>query len=1103
MAVRTTTEFQTEVDTLLADNTEGNISAADVRSVFTDVKDSFNPGDDSRLSSRAQASIEQVYLQNVTATFPLTVNTGTRTTITHSISSSARNVRTESGYVLHVVAKITLQGAGGTIASATEIHTAAGSPGSSTGRLATHSRNLVGTGQVTIPLRAAVGNEDSIQISIESVSGGNISILGIRVDTHAVPPIPGAAAADNQTLSLTPAASAVGLGIVRGNTVSIGRASDSQAGVMSAQMRSQHDFIAPAIARDATAETLNSTNASKSVTATITDDQLFQITDQDKTLHCMGIVSMRNNDDGTNSSGVDLAIHADSDNSQQGDTVSVTVPAAGSDVQYRIAVDLDTDKGNNYTFTATWQNGDSVRAADMELFMEVRPEIPEVDDQDVLTPLQQRRVGALLSERVAIADADDGHTVTTSSSRNYVVSVPTILRNAESNQGKTLFGRAEINLIGSANGDDANVAIIDDDTEMQLGSEILEVTTGGVFIGAEFEVSDAASFTINISNESAGTATFTVALAEIVWEARDYPKPFTRASASGGRLQIYRHGEDTAAVDFNVSDTEGVITATSELDENEFVFRIKEKLSDTTDRTDSNAANGAGTGTYNWFRIANRGLSGTTAVADDTDLTAMNAGIPMSGGNPAVRPALEHQIVFSGRDALEMGVTDAADTTGTGENRNSITISEDGLYTMTGSIGMRIWDQGLAGGFSAWSINADANQNARLLGRLEIRVDGSPVSVYHIPYLRYAALEDMIPTFMPATGLNANQVITLVVVAERRPADINLNRLEFFETTARIRLKRIVPSVNVMGQLEPSMPSTPAQLVLGPHHSSHQLVYHKARSATAPAATVLNWTNNEVGYGDLPDHLSYDYADVETGDDPAWAQSQNITYDVDDQTFTQSTWHVFIVNQLNIQYSEDRFTWHPPPVTNDDIYARERDPDTGQWREARQIRGRLGWEEIRHTLWDEMDTSQLSSAGAVFSEVSGDFRQIDEFSLFMLVFREGSNQAEADDGHNVAHAIFPRSLVDALLDHPGNPDTDGVSTDNYPGRTFYCLMRWDPGPSTILISTVSPSGRGGNYNKQFRMNLSVNSNNQLWYYTLFDFGDDRGSGTTELWGFAA
>jgi hypothetical protein len=41
MAQKTRAEILTEINTLLADNTTGAISAEDVRNVFIDIKDSF------------------------------------------------------------------------------------------------------------------------------------------------------------------------------------------------------------------------------------------------------------------------------------------------------------------------------------------------------------------------------------------------------------------------------------------------------------------------------------------------------------------------------------------------------------------------------------------------------------------------------------------------------------------------------------------------------------------------------------------------------------------------------------------------------------------------------------------------------------------------------------------------------------------------------------------------------------------------------------------------------------------------------------------------------------------------------------------------------
>jgi hypothetical protein len=44
MAQKTRAEILTEINTLLADNTTGAISAEDVRNVFIDIKDSFYNG---------------------------------------------------------------------------------------------------------------------------------------------------------------------------------------------------------------------------------------------------------------------------------------------------------------------------------------------------------------------------------------------------------------------------------------------------------------------------------------------------------------------------------------------------------------------------------------------------------------------------------------------------------------------------------------------------------------------------------------------------------------------------------------------------------------------------------------------------------------------------------------------------------------------------------------------------------------------------------------------------------------------------------------------------------------------------------------------------
>ena len=49
MAQKTRAEILTEINTLLADNTTGAISAEDVRNVFIDIKDSFYNLDDNSL----------------------------------------------------------------------------------------------------------------------------------------------------------------------------------------------------------------------------------------------------------------------------------------------------------------------------------------------------------------------------------------------------------------------------------------------------------------------------------------------------------------------------------------------------------------------------------------------------------------------------------------------------------------------------------------------------------------------------------------------------------------------------------------------------------------------------------------------------------------------------------------------------------------------------------------------------------------------------------------------------------------------------------------------------------------------------------------------
>jgi hypothetical protein len=69
MAKKTRAEILTEINTLLADNTSGDISAEDVRSVLTDIKDSFV-----NLSDAGITTAEAAFLAGVTSAIQTQLN---------------------------------------------------------------------------------------------------------------------------------------------------------------------------------------------------------------------------------------------------------------------------------------------------------------------------------------------------------------------------------------------------------------------------------------------------------------------------------------------------------------------------------------------------------------------------------------------------------------------------------------------------------------------------------------------------------------------------------------------------------------------------------------------------------------------------------------------------------------------------------------------------------------------------------------------------------------------------------------------------------------------------------------------------------------------
>jgi hypothetical protein len=69
MAQKTRAEILTEINTLLADNTSGDISAEDVRSVLTDIKDSFV-----NLSDEGITTAEAAFLAGVTSAIQTQLN---------------------------------------------------------------------------------------------------------------------------------------------------------------------------------------------------------------------------------------------------------------------------------------------------------------------------------------------------------------------------------------------------------------------------------------------------------------------------------------------------------------------------------------------------------------------------------------------------------------------------------------------------------------------------------------------------------------------------------------------------------------------------------------------------------------------------------------------------------------------------------------------------------------------------------------------------------------------------------------------------------------------------------------------------------------------
>ena len=89
MAQKTRAEILTEINTLLADNTSGDISAEDVRNVLTDIKDSFV-----NLSDAGITTAEAAFLAGVTSAIQTQLNskqgtiTKSRTTLTEVLSKS-------------------------------------------------------------------------------------------------------------------------------------------------------------------------------------------------------------------------------------------------------------------------------------------------------------------------------------------------------------------------------------------------------------------------------------------------------------------------------------------------------------------------------------------------------------------------------------------------------------------------------------------------------------------------------------------------------------------------------------------------------------------------------------------------------------------------------------------------------------------------------------------------------------------------------------------------------------------------------------------------------------------------------------------------------
>ena len=94
MAVRTNAELQTQVDTLLADNTTRAITEGDVRSVFTDVNDSFLLSAEDRYKGAASSSAQVTLTSSAAAVTGCTVTITGRSGASYLITGIAEVART-------------------------------------------------------------------------------------------------------------------------------------------------------------------------------------------------------------------------------------------------------------------------------------------------------------------------------------------------------------------------------------------------------------------------------------------------------------------------------------------------------------------------------------------------------------------------------------------------------------------------------------------------------------------------------------------------------------------------------------------------------------------------------------------------------------------------------------------------------------------------------------------------------------------------------------------------------------------------------------------------------------------------------------------------